>query len=163
MTLDPLGNIVLDSQADQEIIVVTDPGGSHQRALHVPLSYVANNGKVTSVETDDTAFASSSQGFLLFADKGLNTVYKLAEDAFAPGSAYTAADGGPFVGTLDFTSGRITPVVTGYPVRAAWFSSIAQHMTMTTTAIGHTRILTGKVIIARINAGNPSGLLGSNN
>lgn len=30
-----------------------------------------------------------------------------------PGSAYTAADGGPFVGTLDVTSGIITPVVTG--------------------------------------------------
>jgi hypothetical protein len=30
-----------------------------------------------------------------------------------PGTAYTAADGGPFVGTLDFTTGVITPIVTG--------------------------------------------------
>ena len=112
MTLDFLNNIVLDSQADQEIIVVTDPGSPNQRALRVPLSYVASDGTITSVETDDTAFASSSQGFLLFADKGLNTVYKITKKAFAPGSAYTAADGGPFVGTLDFTTGRITPVVT---------------------------------------------------
>ena len=29
------------------------------------------------------------------------------------GSAYTAADGGPFVGTLDLTTGVITPIVTG--------------------------------------------------
>ena len=72
-----------------------------------------SNGAITSVETDDTVFVSSSQGFLLFADKGLNAVYKLTKDAFAPGSAYTAADGGPFVGTLDFTTGRISPVVTG--------------------------------------------------
>ena len=113
MTLDPLGDIVLDSQADQEIIVVTEPGTPNQRALRVPLSFIAANGSPTSVETDDTAFASSSQGFLLFADKSLNTVYKLTKDAFAPGSAYTAADGGPFVGTLDFTRGLITPVVTG--------------------------------------------------
>lgn len=112
MTLDPLGNVVLDSQADQEIIVVTNPGSPDQRTLRVPLSYIAG-GAQTPVETDDTAFASSSQGFLLFADKGLNTVFKLTKDAFAPGSAYTAADGGPFVGTLDFTSGIITPVVTG--------------------------------------------------
>jgi hypothetical protein len=112
MTLDPLGNVVLDSQADQEIIVVTNPGTPDQRALRVPLSYIAN-GAQTAVETDDTAFATSSRGFLLFADKGLNTVFKLTKDAFAPGSAYTAADGGPFVGTLDFTSGIITPVVTG--------------------------------------------------
>jgi hypothetical protein len=113
MTLDLLGDIVLDSQADQEIIVVTNPGGPNQRALRVPLSYVASDGTITPVETDDTAFASSSQGFLLFADKGLNAVYKISKKAFAPGSAYTAADGGPFVGTLDFTTGRITPVVTG--------------------------------------------------
>jgi hypothetical protein len=26
---------------------------------------------------------------------------------------YTAADGGPFVGTLDLTSGVVTPIVTG--------------------------------------------------
>jgi hypothetical protein len=30
-----------------------------------------------------------------------------------PGSAYTAADGGPFVGALDIASGAITPIVTG--------------------------------------------------
>ena len=113
MTLDPLGNIVLDSQADQELIIVTNPGAPNQRALRLPLSYVATGGTITSVETDDTAFVNSSQGFLLFADKGLNTVYKLQKSAFAPGSAYTAADGGPFVGTLDLTSGMITPVVTG--------------------------------------------------
>ena len=30
-----------------------------------------------------------------------------------PGTAFTAADGGPFVGTVDFTTGVITPIVTG--------------------------------------------------
>jgi hypothetical protein len=112
MTLDPLGNIVLDSQADQELIIVTNPGSPNQRALRLPLTYQASSGPA-SVETDDTAFITSSKGFLLFADKGLNTVYKLEKEAFVPGTAYTAADGGPFVGTLDFTSGVITPVVTG--------------------------------------------------
>ena len=112
MTLDPLGNLVLDSQADQEIIVVSDPGTNHQRALRLPLSYETPSG-LMSVETDDTAFITSSGGFLLFADKNLNAVYTLSKNAFAPGTAYTAADGGPFVGTLDFTSGIITPIVTG--------------------------------------------------
>lgn len=112
MTLDVLGNIVLDSQADQELIIVTDPGSSNQRALRLPLSYETGSGPM-SVETDDTAFITSSEGFLLFADKGLNTVYKLSKKAFSPGTAFTAADGGPFVGTLDFTSGVITPIVTG--------------------------------------------------
>lgn len=112
MTLDPLGNVVLDSQADQQLIIVSNPGSSDQRVLRLPLSYMTSTGPV-SVETDDTAFITSSQGFLLFADKGLNTVFMLQKNAFAPGSAYTAADGGPFVGTLDLTTGIITPIVTG--------------------------------------------------
>lgn len=112
MTVDPLGNVVLDSQGDQELIIVSDLGGQSQHALRLPLSYVTSSGPA-SVETDDTTFITSTQGFLIFADKGLNTVFILRKNAFVPGTAYTAADGGPFVGTLDFTTGVITPIVTG--------------------------------------------------
>lgn len=112
MTSDPLGDIVLDSQADQELIIVSNPGRDDQRALRLPLSY-QTGATLTSVETDDTAFITSTQGFLIFADKGLNAVYILSRNAFVPGTAYTAADGGPFVGTVDFTTGVITPIVTG--------------------------------------------------
>ena len=112
MTLDPQGNIVLDSQGDQELIIVSNPGTSNQRVLHLPLSYVAPAG-VTPVEVDDTAFVASTEGFILFADKKLNTVFSLNKNAFVPGAAYTAADGGPFVGTIDMTTGIITPIVTG--------------------------------------------------
>ncbi|MDR3722570.1 MAG: hypothetical protein P4L00_13300 [Candidatus Acidoferrales bacterium] len=112
MTLDPLGNLVLDSQGDQELIIVGNPDSPNQRVLRLPLTFLTPGGPM-SVETDDTAFVTSSQGFLIFADKGLNTVYILQKNAFSPGSAYTAADGGPFVGTLDLTTGVITPIVTG--------------------------------------------------
>jgi len=112
MTLDPQGNIVLDSQADQELIIVSNPGSFNQRVLRLPLSYLAS-GVSTPVETDDTAFVTSTEGFILFADKGLNAVYKISKNAFVPGTAFTAADGGPFVGTVDFTTGVITPIVTG--------------------------------------------------
>lgn len=112
MTHDPQGNIVLDSQADQQLIIVSNPGSDSQQVLRLPLSYPASSGS-TRVEVDDTAFTTSTEGYILFADKNLNTVYKLTKKAFAPGVAYTAADGGPFVGTLDLTTGVITPVVTG--------------------------------------------------
>jgi len=112
MTLDPLGNIVLDSQGDQELIYITHPGRPDQQALRLPLSF-PSAGASMPVETDDTAFVTSSQGFILFADKKLNAVFKLSRPGFVPGSAYTAADGGPFVGTLDTTTGVITPIVTG--------------------------------------------------
>jgi hypothetical protein len=113
MTLDPQGNIVLDSQGDQELIIVSNPGASNQRVLHLPLTALTPTGAVGPIEVDDTAFITSSEGFILFADKGLNTVYALKKKAFAPGAAYTAADGGPFVGTIDLTTGFITPIVTG--------------------------------------------------
>jgi hypothetical protein len=112
MTLDPLGNIVLDSQADQELIVLSHPGEKNQRALRLPLSYPSGSGP-SPVEVDDTVFVTSSEGYILIADKGLNTVFKLEKKAFSPGTAYSAADGGHFVGTLDLTTGAITPIVTG--------------------------------------------------
>ena len=80
--------------------------------MRLPLSYKTASGS-TSVEVDDTAFVTSTEGFILFADKALNKVFALKKKAFAPGAAYTAADGGPFVGTIDLTTGVITPVVTG--------------------------------------------------
>jgi hypothetical protein len=112
MTLDPFGDLVLDSQADQELIIVTNPDTSEQQAIKVPLSFRTGHG-LQSVETDDTNFATSSQGFILFADKVLNTVFVLQTKVFAPGEAYTAADGGPFVGTVNLSTGIVTPVVTG--------------------------------------------------
>ena len=112
MTLDPQGNIVLDSQADQELIFVSNPDSSNQRVLHLPLSFETASGPMP-VEVDDTAFVTSTQGFVLFADKGLNKVFALKKKAFVPGTAYTAADGGPFVGTIDLTTGVITPIVKG--------------------------------------------------
>ena len=112
MTLDPQGDIVLDSQGDQELVIVAHPGGAHQKVSLLPLSYETPSGPV-SVETDDTNFATSRKGFILFADKNLNATYILKTDNFVPGTAYTAADGGPFVGTLDLGTGVVTPVVTG--------------------------------------------------
>jgi hypothetical protein len=86
---------------------------SNQQALRLPLSFLSA-GQSMPVETDDTAFVTASKGFILFADKGLNTVFKLSRAGFIPGSAYTAADGGPFVGAPDIASGVITPIVTGF-------------------------------------------------
>ena len=112
MTLDPEGNLVLDSQADQELIIVGNPGRPDQRVLHLPLTFQTPSG-LEPVEVDDTAFATSTEGFVLFADKSLNKVFALKKKAFVPGTAYTAADGGPFVGTIDLTTGVIAPIVTG--------------------------------------------------
>lgn len=114
MTTDPLGNIVLDSQGDQELIIISNPGAPNQRVLHLPLTYHSDNG-VASVEVDDTNFATSTSGYFLVADKTLNATYAIHKKAFAPGAAYTAADGAHLVGALDMSTGFITPIVTGLP------------------------------------------------
>ena len=110
MTLDTLGNIVMTSQADQELIWLSKVGEPDQQALRLPLSQQTSTG-LNGVQADDTAFVTSTKGFILIADKGLNTVFTLERNAFAPGVAYTAASN--FVGTLDLTTGVISPVVTG--------------------------------------------------
>jgi len=112
MTVNPLGDIVLDSQADQELIIVGAAGTPVQTVLRLPLKYKTQTGTKPG-EVDDTAFVTSTKGYLLFADKGLNTVYAVKRRAFSPGTAFSAADAGPFVGALDLTNGVITPIVTG--------------------------------------------------
>jgi hypothetical protein len=112
MTVNPSGDIVLDSQADQELVIVSAVGKANQTVLRLPLSYKTKTG-ATPGEVDDTAFVTSTKGLLLFADKKLNTVYAVKRHAFSPGTAFSSADNGPFVGSLDLTSGVITPIVTG--------------------------------------------------
>jgi hypothetical protein len=73
MTLDPQGNIVLDSQGDQELIIVSNPGSSNQRVLHLPLSFQTASGP-KPVEVDDTAFVTSTEGFILFADAWYSSI-----------------------------------------------------------------------------------------
>jgi hypothetical protein len=98
---------VLDSQADGELVVVRNPG-SNQTVFRVLLTV---NGQGTTI--DDTVYPTSSAGFLLAADTGGDTVYKITAPFFEPGSAYSASDSDGFVGRLDFNTGVLTPVVTG--------------------------------------------------
>lgn len=111
MTLDPEGDIVLDSQADGELIIVRKPGASDQSVLQVNFS--SPDGPA---QADDSLFTPSGDGFILVADTPNNTVYAIRKAAFAPGEIYTAAvgaNGKGFVGKLDLDSGRLTPVVNG--------------------------------------------------
>jgi hypothetical protein len=107
MTFNFGGDIVLDSQGDGELVVVRNPG-TNQKVFRVLLTV---NGQPTTI--DDTVYPTSSAGFLLVADTGGDTVYKITAPFFEPGSAYSASDSDGFVGLLNFNSGVLTPVVTG--------------------------------------------------
>jgi hypothetical protein len=108
MTFNVGGDIVLDSQADGELVVVRNPSGSNQSVFRVLLTV---GGQGTTV--DDTVFLTTSSGTLLVADRNGETVYAITAPFLEPGSAYSASDSGGFVGQLDFSTGVLNPVVTG--------------------------------------------------
>jgi hypothetical protein len=106
MTTDPEGDLILDSQADAELIFVHHPGFTDQGAFHLALT----SGH-TSAQIDDTVLAYSSQGVILVSDRDGETVYSITAPFFGPSEAYSA--GPTFVGRLNTHTGLLTPVVTG--------------------------------------------------
>lgn len=109
MVFDQLGDLVLDSQADGELIIVHHIGAVDQSVYHLLLSL---NGSGTQV--DDTVFATSSHGTILVSDRDAGSagiIYAISRNIFSPQSAYTATPNS--VGSLDFDTGVITNVVTG--------------------------------------------------
>jgi hypothetical protein len=117
MILDPFGELMLDSQGDGEEIIVHFPGQSCQSALVVPLTYPTGADTFAGLMADDTAFATSNSGFIIFADKDLQTVYKITTPYFFIGAAFTAFQDNTgtlgFVGRTDFSTGVSTPIVSG--------------------------------------------------
>jgi len=106
MKFDLFGDLVLDSQADAELIIVHHPGGVDQSVYHLPLTLDG-----ASVQIDDTIYATSSHGVVLVSDRDGETVYAISKDIFAPAAAYSATP--TSVGELDLDTGVITNVVTG--------------------------------------------------
>jgi len=117
MILDPFGELILDSQGDSEEVVVQFPGQSCQSAFVVPLTYPTGADTFAGLMADDTAFATANTGFIIFADKSLQTVYKITTPYFFIGAAYTAFQDNTgtfgFVGRTDFSTGVSTPIITG--------------------------------------------------
>jgi hypothetical protein len=108
MTYNFGGDIVLDSQADGELVMVRNPGLANQSVFRVLLTA---EGQMTTI--DDTIFPTASAGFMLVADTGGNSVYEITAPYLEPGSAYSASDTGGFVGRLEVETGVLTPIMTG--------------------------------------------------
>jgi hypothetical protein len=106
MISDVEGDLILDSQADGELIFVHNPGQKDQDVFHLGLTAM---GKATQV--DDTVLAYSSEGVILVSDRDGETIYAITAPFFGPSEAYSA--GPTFVGRLNTHTGALTPVVTG--------------------------------------------------
>jgi hypothetical protein len=109
MIFNRFGDLVLDSQADGELIIVHHLGFTDQSVYHLGLVLNA-----AGTQVDDTIFVTSSRGVILVSDRDAGSagiVYAISKDIFSPDAAYTATLNS--FGALDFDTGVITNVVTG--------------------------------------------------
>jgi hypothetical protein len=117
MSVDPLGNIVLDSQADSELVFVRHVGTPSQEVGRLEITSSATGPGGATITLDDTAFVpkSASGSYLLVTDLGAGVIYRIdrATFGFEPGQAYSASDTLGLVGTLNLDDGTVTPVITG--------------------------------------------------
>ena len=106
MSIDPNGNLVLDSQGDSTLVFVTNPGPS-QTLKELFLTLYTNPWPV-----DDTRWAPASSQFMLVTDTPGNLIYKVTfSGGFTQSSMYSAGQG--TVLQDDMTTGYMTPIVTG--------------------------------------------------
>jgi hypothetical protein len=106
MIFNPLGDLVLDSQADAELIIVHHAGYPDQGVYHLGLKQ-----KGAPVQIDDTIFATSSHGVILVSDRDGQTVYAISRNIFSPNAAYSATP--TSLAELNQDTGVLTDIVTG--------------------------------------------------
>jgi hypothetical protein len=109
LKVDSAGDLVLDSQADGDLIFINAPGSPNQAALRLHLT----NGTSSQITVDDTVFPTTPSGTIYVVDTQGDTVYAVKSDAFQPGGAYSASDSDGILGKVDLSTGQVTPIVTG--------------------------------------------------
>jgi hypothetical protein len=116
MTIDPRGNIVLDSQADSELVFIRNPLTDEQALGRLNITSSVTGPGGATITLDDTAFAPHPKAFLLVTDVNAGVIYRIDGGIFGfePGTAYSASDTLGLVGTLNLDNGFVTPIVTGF-------------------------------------------------
>jgi hypothetical protein len=111
LSVDQRGNLVLDSQADAQLVFVRHPLQADQTVGRISITTA-----VGATTVDDTAFAPEGRSFMLFSDVVANTVYRLdaPKFGFEPGTAYCTSDTAGIVGVLNLDNGVLTPIATGF-------------------------------------------------
>jgi len=100
------GQVVLVDQGDSKLIFTSKIGTANQISTCLPIGN----------QIDDIAWATSTKGTLYVTDSSDNKVYEIT-GKFTKGTAFVSAPNdsgvGGFVGTIDLTTGLITPVAIG--------------------------------------------------
>ena len=125
LKVDSAGDLVLDSQADGDLIFINAPGSPNQAGLRLHLS---NGSPSNQITVDDTVFPTTPSGTIYVVDTKGDTVYAVKSDAFQPGGAYSASDSDGILGKVDLSTGLVTPIVTGMlsPHGALFVSAVSE-------------------------------------
>ncbi|MFY9987444.1 MAG: hypothetical protein WAM44_19325 [Chthoniobacterales bacterium] len=110
LTLDPSGDLVLDSQNDGDLIFLRGPGFPNQVGFRLHLS----DGTANQVMVDDTVFPSATHGTIYVADTSANTVYAVTSNAVPPNAAFSASNSDGTLVRTDLVTGKVIPIVTGF-------------------------------------------------
>jgi hypothetical protein len=106
MAIDPAGEVVVDSQADAELVFLKNPGAGQSVSV-LPLTSSGNAAPV-----DDTRWAPSGSSFMLLSDNKTQLIYRIdASSGFTAGTAYASGQGTLL--QLDTSTGAMTPVYSG--------------------------------------------------
>jgi hypothetical protein len=105
----PKGDLALTGEADQQIVFIHNPGQSSQSESFINL--LGTNGLTINGFPDDTAYATTTSGYFLMTDTKANTVYRIYATGLTPGSVFV--DVGSEFGSLDLSTGIVTPIFTG--------------------------------------------------
>jgi hypothetical protein len=108
MTADLAGDLVLVSQADNELVIIKNPGAANQAATLLPTT----DASITPVSVDDSLFLPGSTGQILMTDLNAGMVYRVTGPLTA-GLVLSAARDIGELGSLNTATGVFTPVVSG--------------------------------------------------
>jgi len=108
LTTDGKGDLVLVSQADSALVIISSPGTAQQSVSRIPVG----------TQLDDTVWATSTHGRLLVSDAVTGNTYWIQPTHFVTKTIYTEMPNdsgvGSAVGVVDPSTGFITPIAIGF-------------------------------------------------
>jgi hypothetical protein len=111
------GDLALTGEGDKTIVFVHNIGTAGQSQSYLQL--LDTNSQLIAGKADDTVFPTATTGIFFIADTGANTVYEMAGIGLNPNSVFVSE--GNVFGSLDTTTGIVTPVLTGTSPHGAEF------------------------------------------
>ena len=128
----PTGGLILTGEGDQALTFITNPGTASQTASSVKLS--GANG-ATIGNPDDAIYATADSGAFYVTDSSTNTVYAVTASGLVANTSLFVNVGNVF-GSLDPTTGVVTPILTGTGLHGAEFVAAPEPASLGMALVG---------------------------